>query len=89
MIFSGLSLNKKILFSVFIACCVCASIAVGVSIHYNKAEFREGLVEKARTIHNQIDHAAEFVATQAGSRRFRNPINKNIHPLLSSLKTTR
>lgn len=65
-LFKRLSFQSKILMTVAVACLICGGVAVGVAIHYNEEEFRDGLVEKSRTIHGRLDVVAKYVANQGG-----------------------
>ncbi|MDG0816593.1 methyl-accepting chemotaxis protein [Bdellovibrio svalbardensis] len=61
-----LELKVKILWTVAVACIMCAAVALGTAIHFNEVEFRKGLITKSRTIHSRLDAAAKFVANQGG-----------------------
>ncbi|MBN20156.1 MAG: hypothetical protein CL678_02625 [Bdellovibrionaceae bacterium] len=65
-IFNKLGLRSKVLFSVAISCLICGTLATGVAIYFNEKEFKEGLIEKARTLHGRINVAGEYVAQQGG-----------------------
>ena len=63
---SRLGIRAKILAIVAMACCICGAISIGVAIHFKEKEFREGLVQKSRTLHSRIQVAADYVAGQGG-----------------------
>lgn len=62
----SLSLRTKILFSVGIACAICAAMAVQVAKHYNEKEFVDGLIRKSQIIHSRLESATRYIARQGG-----------------------
>ncbi|MFS4460309.1 methyl-accepting chemotaxis protein [Bdellovibrio sp. HCB2-146] len=67
-----MSLKIKILLTVFVACLICSAMALLVSVRSKSQEFRNGLVEKSRTIHSRLEVAAHYVAQQGGLRKILN-----------------
>ena len=61
-----LSLRTKVLMAVGLACFICGAVSLGVAIHYNDVEFRNGLADNARIVHSRLDVASKYVANQGG-----------------------
>lgn len=66
MAFKSFGLRTKILSTVGLACSICAAISLVVAMKYNEIEFKQGLIERSRTIHYRLDSAARYVAKQGG-----------------------
>jgi methyl-accepting chemotaxis protein len=63
------SIKGLIIGCITIAIVLVGSISLGIAYYYNKVEFSNGLVQKARTIHLRLSEIAKFVATQGGLGR--------------------
>ena len=63
---SKMSLRSRILSTVFIACSICATIAIIGFLYFNEQQLDTGIINKERTIHTQLAAATAFVATQGG-----------------------
>ncbi|MGZ3774351.1 MAG: methyl-accepting chemotaxis protein [Pseudobdellovibrionaceae bacterium] len=64
--FKSLGLRTKIMFAVGLACSICAAVAMVIAVKYNNIEFRNGLIERSRTIHSRLESASRYVARQGG-----------------------
>lgn len=63
---NSFGLRSKILFAVGMACFICAAVAIIIAMNYNNKEFKNGLVERSRTIHSRLESASRYVAKQGG-----------------------
>lgn len=61
-----LSLKGRILAVVVLSCAISAGVAVGCFLHFNQKAITEGMVQKQRTVHNQMAAATQFIANQGG-----------------------
>lgn len=64
--FHQMSLRFKILSIVTLALLLCASIAIGSFLYFNKQEFYRGIISKSHAIHLRLDASTKYVATQNG-----------------------
>lgn len=63
---SSLSLRTRIVGIVAFACFLCASVAIVGFAYFNSKEVENGIVNKEKTIHTQLEASRDFVAAQGG-----------------------
>lgn len=64
--FNGCSLRGKILLIVGIASFLSAAISITGFLYFDREQLVNGIINKQRTIHTQLDAAKDFVAMQGG-----------------------
>ncbi len=75
--FNGCSLRGKILLIVGIASFLCAAISITGFLYFDREQLVNGIINKQRTIHTQLDAAKDFVATQGGLKATIERFQKN------------
>lgn len=61
-----MSFKARIVATVAFACFICATVAVAVSMSFNKKALEAGVLDKSRTILDRLDAATDYIAKQGG-----------------------